>query len=190
MFSEHSLSTCLTSGAVLGARKPPRSYTYCFSVLKCLPLLSTLTHVAKHIRPVLLKLFLIPSAHPTPFWCHLGSVHITLQMHLSCWTAMHLCSWGFDPRPRLLEHREQASTSAGSSASCSVLNKQSVVTWVIHLSTVCQYCWLAFSSSFWRGRQQSPQRNPPLSLDYIRPRLRNKCSLPKNTYLNFPTTSM
>ena len=38
---------------------------------------------------------------------------------------------------------------SGSSASCSVFNKQSMVVWVIYLSTVCQYCWLFFHCFDW-----------------------------------------
>ena len=73
------LSTYLTSSAVSGANK------YCFSSLKGHPLLSILTQFAKHLHPILLKLFLITLVHPTYSGCHLGSVYITLGMHLSFW---------------------------------------------------------------------------------------------------------
>ena len=117
------LSTDLTSSAVSGANK------YGFSSLKGQPLLSILTQFTKHLRPVLLKLFLIALAHPTysgaildlyasPYGC---TCHSGGTANVSVFLGVH------SPGPKLLEHREHASASSGSSASCSVLNKQSMV---------------------------------------------------------------
>ena len=50
-------------------------------------------------------------------------------------------------------------------------------------TSVCQLCWFAFTSSFWRWRQRTPQSKPPLPLGYIRPRLRNKCTCPMNVHI-------
>ena len=117
--------------------------------------------------PTRLTLGAIMDLYALPYrcTCHSGGI-----ANASLFLEVH------SPGPNLLEHRQHASASSGSSASCSVLNKQSMVIW--SCTSVCQLCWFAFTSSFWRWRQPSPQSKPPLPLGYIRPRLRNKLLFP------------